>query len=58
MHTAHSQDVHLQVASLGIELHAQNKGLVDEARLDEEGNQREEFGTVVTSHDLIVEAAA
>ncbi len=58
VHAAHPQDVHVQVASLGVKLHAQHKGLVDEARLDEEGNQREEFGTVLTSHDLIVEATA
>ncbi len=31
VHTAHSQDVHVEVAGLGVKLHAQHEGLVDEA---------------------------
>ena len=31
VHTAHSQDMHVKVACLGIKLHAQHEGLVDEA---------------------------
>lgn len=58
LHTAESQHMHLQVASVGIELHLQHEMLSVHARLDEEWNQAEELCFVLRSEHFISEVAA
>ena len=47
LHTAQTQDVHLEIASVGIELHLQHEVLRVHARFDEEWDQAEKLGLVL-----------